>query len=67
MEVAGNLPDIIAIRDSKSPELLFRPAEWPASISGVKDGDSTEHLKSGTADGGHVRLTASPFRGVNPT
>ncbi|WP_433413806.1 DUF397 domain-containing protein [Microtetraspora malaysiensis] len=44
MKVAGNLPDIVAIRDCKSPELLFRPAEWRASISGVKDGDSTEHL-----------------------
>ncbi|WP_433216552.1 DUF397 domain-containing protein [Microtetraspora malaysiensis] len=67
MEVAGNLPDIIAIRDSKSPELLFRPAEWRASISGVKDGEFDRIPESETANGGRARLTASPFRGVDPT
>ncbi|WP_067181510.1 DUF397 domain-containing protein [Microtetraspora niveoalba] len=42
VEVASNLPGIIAVRDSKDPDgpkLLFSPAEWRAFIGGVKDGD----------------------------
>ena len=39
VEVAGNLPDLVAIRDSKDPEgpvLAITPAEWRAFTAGVK-------------------------------
>ena len=42
MEVASNLPGIIAVRDSKvkdGPGLVFTPKEWGAFIAGVKDGE----------------------------
>ncbi|WP_182907597.1 DUF397 domain-containing protein [Microbispora sp. H13382] len=42
VEVAANLPGVIAVRDSKNPngpKLLFTPEEWDAFISGVKDGE----------------------------
>ncbi len=42
VEVAANLPGVIAVRDSKNPDgpkLLFTPAEWQAFIGGVKDGE----------------------------
>ncbi|WP_245647176.1 DUF397 domain-containing protein [Microtetraspora niveoalba] len=42
VEVASNLPGVIAVRDSKNPDgpkLLFTPAEWRAFIGGVKDGE----------------------------
>jgi len=32
-EVAGNLPEVVAVRDSKDPDgprLVFTPAEWQA-------------------------------------
>ncbi|GAA5057952.1 hypothetical protein HNP84_000596 [Thermocatellispora tengchongensis] len=42
VEVAVNLPGIVAVRDSKDPDgpkLLFAPAEWQAFIGGVKSGE----------------------------
>ena len=45
VEVASNLPGVIAVRDSKNPDgpkLLFTPAEWQAFISGVRDGEFDE-------------------------
>ncbi|OUC99193.1 DUF397 domain-containing protein [Streptosporangium minutum] len=42
VEVADNLPGVVAVRDSKDPDgpkLLFTPAEWRSFIGGVKDGD----------------------------
>ncbi len=42
VEVAGNLPGIVAVRDSKDangPVLSFTPAEWNAFILGAKDGE----------------------------
>jgi len=42
VEVARNLPGIVAVRDSKAPhaaQLVFGPAEWEAFLSGVKDGE----------------------------
>lgn len=42
VEVAENLPGVIAVRDSKNPAgpaLIFTPAEWAAFIDGVKDGE----------------------------
>ncbi|GLW96992.1 DUF397 domain-containing protein [Microtetraspora sp. NBRC 16547] len=42
VEVASNLPGVIAVRDSKDPDgprLLFTPAEWRAFVDGVKDGE----------------------------
>ncbi|WP_433498222.1 DUF397 domain-containing protein [Sphaerimonospora sp. CA-214678] len=42
VEVAGNLPGVVAVRDSKDPggpALVFTPDEWRAFISGVKAGD----------------------------
>ena len=42
VEIAVNLPGIIAMRDSKDPNgpaLIFTPAEWDAFVGGVKDGE----------------------------
>jgi hypothetical protein len=42
VEVASNLPGIIAVRDSKDPDggaLVFSPAEWDAFIGGVRLGE----------------------------
>jgi hypothetical protein len=43
VEVARNLPGVVAVRDSKDPEgpkLIFGPAQWAAFIGGIKAGDS---------------------------
>jgi hypothetical protein len=42
VEVASNLPGIIAVRDSKDrngPALIFTPDEWTAFLAGVTDGE----------------------------
>jgi hypothetical protein len=42
VEVATNLPGIVAVRDSKNPDgpkVIFTPAEWTAFVSGVRDGE----------------------------
>lgn len=42
VEVADNLPDVVAVRDSKDPDgpvLTFTRAEWSAFIDGVRAGD----------------------------
>jgi len=42
VEVAANLPGIIAVRDSKNPNgpaLAFTPGEWRAFLGGVKLGE----------------------------
>lgn len=42
VEVARNLPGIVAVRDSKNPTgpaLIFTPAEWEAFLGGTKDGE----------------------------
>lgn len=42
VEVAGNLPDLVAIRDSKDPDgpvLVLTPVEWRAFTAGVKRTD----------------------------
>ncbi len=42
VEVAGNLPGIIAVRDSKNPDgpaLIFTPGEWRAFVDGVRGGE----------------------------
>jgi Domain of unknown function (DUF397) len=42
IEVATNLPGIVAVRDSKDPEgpkLIFTLAEWGAFVAGVRDGE----------------------------
>ena len=39
VEVARNLPNIVAVRDSKNPEgpaLVFTPQEWRAFLDGVR-------------------------------
>jgi hypothetical protein len=39
VEVARNLPGIVAVRDSKDPDgpaLIFAPADWEAFTAGVK-------------------------------
>ncbi|WP_329428984.1 DUF397 domain-containing protein [Streptosporangium sp. NBC_01495] len=41
VEVATNLPGMVAVRDSKDPQgpkLFFAPTEWKAFIGGVKSG-----------------------------
>jgi hypothetical protein len=42
VEVASNLPGLVAVRDSKNPDgpkLLFTPGEWSAFLGGVKSGE----------------------------
>ncbi len=42
VEVARNLPGIVAVRDSKDPHghaLVFTPDEWRAFLGGVHDGE----------------------------
>jgi hypothetical protein len=42
VEVADNLPGVIAVRDSKNPTgpaLIFTLDEWKAFVGGVKDGE----------------------------
>lgn len=42
VEVAANLPGVVAVRDSKDPQgpkLLFTPAQWRAFVGGVKSGE----------------------------
>jgi len=42
VEVARNLPGLVAVRDSKDrngPVLAFTPAEWEAFTAGVRDGE----------------------------
>jgi len=42
VEVAANLPGVVAVRDSKVPEtatLVFTPAEWQAFVAGIKHGE----------------------------
>ncbi|WP_440064927.1 DUF397 domain-containing protein [Streptosporangium sp. OZ121] len=41
VEVAGNLPGAVAVRDSKNPAgpvLAFTPGEWRAFLTTVKSG-----------------------------
>ena len=42
VEVARNLPLVVAVRDSKDPEgpkLVFTPAEWEAFTAGARAGE----------------------------
>ncbi|WP_405151456.1 DUF397 domain-containing protein [Sphaerisporangium sp. NBC_01403] len=42
VEVAVNLPGVVAVRDSKHPDgpkLLLTPTEWNSFIGGLKGGD----------------------------
>ncbi|MEO3871416.1 DUF397 domain-containing protein [Nonomuraea sp. B12E4] len=42
VEVAMNLPGVVAVRDSKVPDgpnLLFTSLEWKAFVSGVRAGE----------------------------
>jgi Domain of unknown function (DUF397) len=42
VEVARNLPGVVAVRDSKDPDgpkLIFEPGQWLAFTSGVKAGE----------------------------
>jgi hypothetical protein len=42
VEVADNLADVVAVRDSKHPTgpvLTFNPTEWEAFVTGAKDGE----------------------------
>ena len=42
VEIARNLPGIVAVRDSKDrtgPVLTFTPAAWEAFTAGVKSGE----------------------------
>jgi hypothetical protein len=42
VEVASNLPEAVAVRDSKDPAgpaLLFTPDAWDAFCAGVKSGE----------------------------
>ena len=46
VEVADNLPGVIAVRDSKDPQgpvLLFTPDEWQAFVEGTKAGEFDLH------------------------
>jgi hypothetical protein len=42
VEVADNLPGVVAVRDSKDPAgpvLTFRPDQWQAFTAAIKTGD----------------------------
>jgi hypothetical protein len=42
VEIAANLPGLVAVRDSKNPHgpvLVFSPADWRAFAAMVKAGD----------------------------
>jgi Domain of unknown function (DUF397) len=42
VEVARNLPGVVAVRDSKDPggpALVLAPAQWEAFTAGVRDGE----------------------------
>ncbi|MFI9589429.1 DUF397 domain-containing protein [Nonomuraea sp. NPDC052265] len=42
VEVATNIPGVIAVRDSKNPQvpaLIFTPGEWQAFLRGVNPGE----------------------------
>lgn len=42
VEVAGNLPGVVAVRDSKDrtgPALVFTRGEWKSFVAGVKNGE----------------------------
>jgi hypothetical protein len=42
VEVAANLPGVVAVRDSKDPDgpkLTFAPAEWDAFTAAVRNGE----------------------------
>jgi hypothetical protein len=42
VEVARNLPGIVAVRDSKDPDgpkLIFSPDEWRAFAAGIRGGE----------------------------
>ena len=42
VEVASNLPGIVAVRDSKDrsgPVLAFTPADWDEFVAGLKAGE----------------------------
>jgi predicted secreted Zn-dependent protease len=44
VEVARNLPGIVAVRDSKHrdrPVLIFTSREWQTFVSGIKTGELT--------------------------
>ncbi len=39
VEVAGNLPGVVAVRDSKDPDgpvLTFSRADWAAFVAGIR-------------------------------
>ena len=42
VEVARNVPGVVAVRDSKNPEgpkLAFSPEEWQAFAAGIRAGE----------------------------
>ena len=42
VEVATNLPGVVAVRDSKNPggpALVFQPVEWAAFLADLKNGE----------------------------
>jgi hypothetical protein len=46
VEVARNLPRVVAVRDSKDPDgprLAFAPGEWRAFTARLKAGQFTQH------------------------
>lgn len=46
VEIASNLPDTVAVRDSKNPDgpkLAFTPDEWLAFTAGIKAGEFDLH------------------------
>lgn len=46
VEVARNLPGIVAVRDSKNPHgpaLIFAPADWQAFTARIRSGEFDIH------------------------
>lgn len=46
VEIAGNLPGMVAVRDSKNPDgpaLTLTTAQWRSFVAGVKGGEFDLH------------------------
>ena len=73
VEVARNLPGVVAVRDTKNRDggmLIFTDAEWAAFIGGVKDGefDLPGEPNDARVGGAYVAPpthSASPHRSVH--
>ena len=65
MEVAVNLPGVVAVRDSKDPHgpaLTFTPADWHAFTARLRRGDRRPFLHSASVHGTSRRVARADCR-----